>query len=393
MVTRPSSSRSLSRDAFPRPPAPTLYRNIAFSFLGLTILVILGVLWLSSVRARITVSVKSESTSVQSFVEVAQSPEQGQLRGKVVQGTFDKMQEFAVKERAAEEVAQDVEVQGTVKIVNNYSRQQTLVKNTRLLTADGRLYRLDKTVVLDPKETVNVTAHSDQKGKQYILAAGTKFSIPGLWIDLQKWIYAEAVSGFSGGQLTNTTKVVGQLDVNDAQKALEDAVYEQAMKTLTAEAAVPADWKAVFSKKVSEKKTNVTAGQSSDNFLASVKIEVTGVFFPQADMEALVREKLKERLPDGRDLINFDSNAITYNLDQVDTKLQRARFAVSAQATSRLTEGSPVLSKAQIAGKSADEARAQLMTVEGVQNVQVEIHPVWIGKVPTNQTHIEMLVK
>jgi hypothetical protein len=311
MAIRPSS-RTVARDPFPRPPAPALYRNIAFSFLGLTVLVVFGVLWLSSVRARVMVLVKSDTTSAQAMVEVSQSPEQGQLRGKVVKGNFDKMQEFGVKDHSGEpQLAQDVEVNGTVKVINNYSRQQTLVKNTRLLTSDGRLYRLDKTVVLDPKESVTVTAHSDAKGRQYVLQPGEKFTIPGLWIDLQKWIYAEAVSGFTGGQLANKN-VVTQLDVSDAQKALEDAVYEQAVKTLTAEAGAPADWKAYFTKKVIEKKTNVTPGQSSDNFLASVKLEVTGVFFPKSDMEALVRQKLRERLPDGRDLVNFDSNAITY---------------------------------------------------------------------------------
>ncbi|MCC7357088.1 hypothetical protein IT408_01105 [Candidatus Uhrbacteria bacterium] len=387
-----SSPRSVSRDPFPRPPAPALYRNIAFSFLGITILVVLGVLWLSSVRARVVISVKSDTTSAQASVEVSQSPEQGQLRGKVVQGNFDKMQEFSVKQREDAQIAQDVEVSGTVKVINNYSRQQTLVKNTRLLTSDGRLYRLDKTIVLDPKDTVTVTAKSDQKGRQYVMAAGTKLSIPGLWIDLQKWIYAESVSGFTGGQLSNV-KVVSQLDVNESQKALEDAVYEQAVKTLTAEAGVSPDWKAYFTKKVIEKKTNVTPGQSSDNFLASVKLEVTGVFFPKADMEALVRQKLRERLPDGRDLINFDSNAITYNVEQVDAELQRARFSVSSQALSRLTDKSPALSTDVFAGLSIDEARTKLMSVDGVQDVQIEVYPGWIKKIPSNVKHIEVIVK
>ncbi len=391
MAIRPSS-RPVSRDPFPRPPAPALYRNIAFSFLGLTILVILGVLWLSSVRARVLISVKSDTTSAQATVEVSQSPEQGQLRGRVVKGNFDKMQEFGVKERDTTEIAQDVEVSGTVKVTNNYSRQQTLIKNTRLLTADGRLYRLDKTIVLDPKESIMATAKSDQKGRQYVMAPGTKLSIPGLWIDLQKWIYAEAVSGFTGGQLSSG-KVVSQLDVSESQKALEDAVYEQAVKTLTAEAGVSSDWKAYFTKKVIEKKSNVTPGQSSDNFLASVKLEVTGVFFPKSDMEALVRQKLRERLPDGRDLINFDSNAITYNLEQVDASLQRARFSVSSQALSRLTDKSPALSTDVFAGLSADEAKKKLSAIDGVQDVQIEIHPSWIGKVPSNPSHIEVIVK
>lgn len=383
------TSRHGLHNGFARPPAPAVYRNIAYSFLAVAVLVVIGALWVSSVRARVTVKVKRDVANVQAAIEIAKSPEQGQLRGRVLQGTFEKIQEFAVKEAKAS--AADTEVRGTVKIVNTYSKSQTLVATTRLLTADGRLYRIDKTVVVEPKESVTVTAHSDKKGKEYVLSAGTRLTIPGLWIDLQKWIYAETVSGFAGG--TQVNRIVSSLDVSEAQKALEDAVLEQAKKTLAAEAGSAEEWAVVYGKKIVEQKSNVNPGQQSDTFLASVKLDVTAVFYPKKDMDALIRQKLKERLPDGRELTDFDPSQAMIRIDLSDAKQEKARLNVSAQASSRLSETSPQLSKDAVAGLSLEEAKFKLSSVDGVESVEIQIRPTWIGKIPTSKDHIELVIE
>jgi translation elongation factor EF-1beta len=385
------SSRPSFRESFPKPQASSLYRNIAFGFLGLTILVVIGALWVSSVYARVTVKVKRDTTQVQSVIELGRNPEQNQLRGRMVQGTFEKIQEFAVKETSTAEIPEDLEVKGTVKIINNYSKPQTLVKTTRLLTSDGRLYRIDNNVVVQPKQSVTVTAYSDKKGKEYVLPVGTKLTIPGLWIDLQKWIYAETVSGFSGGQQIG--KIVSSMAVAEAKKALEEAVFEQAVKTLKAEAAVGEDWSMVSQKKVIDEKTNVTPGQRSDQFMASIKLEVKLVFYPQKDMDALVKQKFKERLPDGREITNFDPSAISFKIESLDVPNEKAKLSFSAQASTKLTQDSPALSKDSVAGLGLDEAKAKLMDVEGVESVDIQIRPAWIGKLPTMKDRIEMVVQ
>jgi len=388
MAIRPA--RQGYADGFSKPPAPALYRRIAYSFFAVTVLVVIGALWVSSVRARINVKVRRDTTAVQAVVDIAKSPDQGQLRGRVLRGTFEKIQEFSVKDTPQAAEIPTI-VSGTVKVTNNYSKPQTLVKTTRLQTSDGRLYRIDKTITIEPRQVVTVTAHSDQMGKQYVLAAGTHLNIPGLWSEVQKWIYAESVSGFSGG--TQTGKVVSSLDVTDAQQALQSAVFEQAQKTLAAEAGSTDDWAVVYSQKVLDSKSNVSPGQQSDQFLASVKLEVTGVFYPKRDMEALIRQKLKERLPDGRDLVDFDSSQVIMKIEQSDPILEKAHLSLSARAGSRLTDSSPALSKDVIAGLSIEEAKAKLRAIDGIDSVDIQIAPAWIGKIPTMKDHITLNIQ
>ncbi len=358
--------------------------------MALTVLVVIVALWISSVHARVVVKVRHETTQLQTTVEVAKSPVQGQLQGRVVTGTFEKIQEFGVNDSSST-LPEDLPVAGTVKIVNNYSKAQALIKTTRLLTTDGRLYRIDKTVVVPSKQSVNVAAHSDKSGSAYVLAAGTRLVIPGLWAEMQKYIYAEAVSGFSGG--TQISKIVTDMDVNSAQKTLQDAVLEQAKKTLRAEAGVGDDWNAVFTTKTVDQKSNAATGQKSDEFLASVKLDVTAVFYPSKDMDVLVQQKLKERLPDGRELTDYNPSLVTYHIEQTDVPNETARISISAQAGSRLTTNSPGLSKDAVAGLSLSDAKAKLESLDGVDSVDIQIRPSWIGKLPTMQNHIDLLVQ
>jgi len=373
------------------PPHPShqVYRKIAYSFLALTVIVVIGALWLSSVRARITVNVKKDVTTVDAVVDVAKTPDQGQLRGRVVQGTFEKVQEFTVQGSGSAEVVGTVE--GTVKIINNYSQSQTLVQKTRLLTADNRLYRIDKTITIPSKGTVLVTAHADQDGAQYVLPSGVHLTIPGLWIDLQKWIYAETVTPFAG-EMTSV-KTASDQELADAYTAIQNALTDQAKKALDAEAAVGDGWKAIYSTAVVDKKNNITAGQKADTYLASEKLTVTAVYFSEKDIDALLRQKLTEKLPDGRGLIDFNASQATYVIESSNVKNETARLRITANASSRLTEKSPQLAKSNFLGLSDTDALKKLQATDGVESVDIRIRPSWIHTIPTNASHVEMVVQ
>ncbi|MFZ2804296.1 MAG: hypothetical protein WA001_03660 [Patescibacteria group bacterium] len=387
MATR--SSRSHGKTGFAPPPTSSVYRNIAISFLGLTLVVIVAALWVSSVHAKVDVKTVHETDNLDTTVDIAKSPQAGQLQGRVVEGVFSKIQEFSVKETTGTAVS--TTVTGTVRIFNNYSQPQTLIKTTRLQTPDGRIYRIDKTVVIDPKQSVLVTAHSDQPGSQYVLANGTNLAIPGLWIDIQKWIYAQTVSGFQGGE--QISKVVSSDDVTQAQKALQDAVFAQAQSELKAEAGAGDDWDAVYIDKTIQSDANVAAGQQSDSFLATVKLDVTAVYYPEKDMQALVMQKLTDKLPEGRELVGFDPSLVVYKVQSADPKMEKATISISAQAQSSLTNKSTELSKDAILGMSDTDAKTKLMAIDGVQSVDISITPSWIHKLPTSGDHIDLTVE
>ncbi|MDO8617956.1 MAG: hypothetical protein Q7N87_03680 [Candidatus Uhrbacteria bacterium] len=407
----------ITAPSFPTLPRPRVYKTIAYTFVGVVVLVVIGVLWLSSARADITIHAKQEIVVLDHVVEVAKAPEQGQLSGRVVQGVFEKIQEFEVnalatstaKNMDVEKIAvnqnvPNVVAKGSVRVINNYARSQTLVKTTRLLTADKKLYRIDKTIVIPAGEEVTVPAYADQPGTAFVIGPA-KFTIPGLWIDLQKLIYAVSDQPFIAvptKDVPATVKVTsseksGKLvtagHVAEAEKVLTDAVLEQAKKALAVEVSEAKFGEVSYVVKVLDKKTNVSAGQHADTFLASVKLDVTAVYYPKEDMRALIRSKIKEKIPEGRELLPLDPTSLVFSIETTDAKSETAAIHVKGDGTYRLTAASPTLAKSLVAGKSKSEATALLRAVPGVNDVNIKVRPGWWGKVPRLKDHVEIKVE
>ncbi|HEU0050738.1 MAG TPA: hypothetical protein VFQ60_01635 [Patescibacteria group bacterium] len=420
----------ITAPSFPTLPRPQIYRKIAYTFVALAVVVLVGVLWLSSVRADVTVQVKRTPVKLDAMVDVARAPRQGQIPGRVVQGVFEKIQNFTVSDLLAQLASStpavavststpivtstdlgvddaSVNAKGTVHIINKYSKAQTLVVKTRLLTSDNKLYRIDKTIVVPSGGQVDVTVHADQNGSIYAIGP-TRFTIPGLFVDLQKYIYAVSDTPFVAvpEQAGSTVKpapvpvkpvssapVLTADAIDLAQRQLTDIVLGEAKKTLQAEVQDPKLGEAVYFVKLLEKGNSVSAGQGADEFLASIKLDVTAVYYSKDDMLALVRSKVKERIPEGREFIPLDDSSVTYALQAADAKYETATIHVLADAAYRLNADSPALQKAVIAGKSKDDAIAILKAVDGVEDVKIDLKPSWVTKIPTLKDHINLTIQ
>jgi len=425
----------ITAPSFPTPPQPHIYRKIAYTFAAFTVMIIVAVLWLSSVRAEIDVKTKRGTVHYDGIVEIAKTPATGQLPGRVVQGTFDSgLQTFDVKEATGTvpapandltgasngsaattpaAVDESVVVKGTVRIINDYSRPQTLVKTTRLLTADNKLYRIDKTVTVPSKSEVTVGVYADQPGSAYAIGP-TKFTVPGLWIDLQKFIYAQSDTAFTaqpgtpvaapvvkpksvvtpvGTSAATSTKIVTDAMLRDAENAAKDAAFEQAKRTLSAEIGDTKYTGVVYFTKLVDKKISVKAGDAADRFMVSVKLDVTAVYYPPDDMSAYIRQQLKDKIPEGREFLPFNDQSVVYTLDAADTKTETANIRVVADAEYRLTASNAALQKDAVAGKTKEEVVTALQALDGVDSVTVIMHPGWMTKIPTLKDHIDIKVE
>ena len=86
--------------------------------------------------------------------------------------------------------------QGTVRVVNNSTSSIKLVKTTRLLAPNGKLYRLASDVNVPAGQEATAIAYADQNGSSYAISA-TRFTIPGLSAGMQSSIYAISDAAFA----------------------------------------------------------------------------------------------------------------------------------------------------------------------------------------------------
>jgi hypothetical protein len=93
---------------------------------------------------------------------------------------------------------------GSVRIINNSSQPQALIRTTRLMTSDNKIYRLNQSIVVPAYEHVMVEVYADAPGSEYAISP-TQFIIPGLDASLQSMIYAVSDVTFSMRKPTLST--------------------------------------------------------------------------------------------------------------------------------------------------------------------------------------------
>jgi hypothetical protein len=283
-----------------------------------------------------------------------------------------------------------------------------LVRTTRLLTADGKLYRIDRDITVKAGAEVAVEIYADKLGDEFAIQP-TRFTIPGLFIDLQKSIYAvsdkpfEAVEEAGGSTASPTTptrpttpvsgRIVTQGDVDAAEQALNDAILAQAKKMMADRLPDDPNWEVIYAVRRIDKGTNAKVGERADSFLASLTLEVSAIAFPKEDLTALVRGQLKDKVPSGRELLPLTPETLRITGESANAQAETATLHVQVETGYRLSSQSPLLQKTLIAGKRKDEAVELLKAVEGVEDATVTLKPSWFSTIPSLKDRIEIVIE
>lgn len=143
-------------------------------------------------------------------------PAEGELPGRILETTFD----VQVTPKISGTVV-DRPATGKVTLTNETDITQTFVATTRLLSADGVLFRLKDATTVPTKGQTEAEVYADVAGVEGEIAP-TKFTIPGLSADLQTVIYAESTEKMSGGTSEQLVWSDSLLPIIEAQ-AMEEA--------------------------------------------------------------------------------------------------------------------------------------------------------------------------
>lgn len=387
MSIRRHSKRS--REPFPVPQTPGVYKRIAYSFVGVTVVIVAIALWFSSVRASVLITPAKEAMNAEVVVPIAKDPSNGELIGRVVRGAFEETREFTVDTGVAkEEIGTST---GKVSITNTYSVPQPLVKTTRLLTKDGRLYRISEGVTVPAGGSVVVEAYADEEGASYDFTEKTMFTVPGLSSSMQQFVTAVSISPFTGGK--RLVRSLGKSDLEAAQKILTESILEDAKKKLRADVGNPILSESVFVVDSTDVNTSANVGDEADHFLMGIKLSVTGVFYSKTDLDGLVRKKFVDKIPDGRAVLSKDPINATYRVSETDISTERAMVTVNAEVLTIPTTADHLISKEQIAGLPIGEAEAKLQQMNGVEDAVITIHPSWARRLPTLSGRISVKIK
>ncbi len=365
-----------------------LYRRIVTVFLVLTVLVAVMVAYVVLSRAYVVVLSKQEAASADFIIDVAAKPSSGEVSGQVLQAEDSLTSTFP----STSVVKIDVPAEGKVKISSTLFRPQTLIATTRLLTPDGVLFRLKKTVVIPADGSVTADVFADKPGITGAVGDAA-FTIPGLNSETSRFFAVTTAAPIDGG--VKDQHMLTKEDVDAAAETLAAKLKGSLVDTLRQKA------KDTGLKSAGEfvtydtvkKSADVPVGDEGTQFSLTLDLKATGVFYDVKAFADLVKSNITEHLPYGRGLLSIEEGSMTTDVEKIDLVANRANLHVTAKGITVLSSDSPALRKEMLLGVTVDAAKKYLERIDGVSSASVRVMPFWIGRLPNVPEHISIEVR
>jgi hypothetical protein len=366
----------------PVPQSVRFYKIVALSFLFLTA-ALLGVITLmSSKKAIITVMTKDTPVDVD-LVYTLGKAEVGSISGVMASTTISLSKEYSPTGTKTEPGT----ATGFVTIHNESNSAQPLVATTRLLTPDQVLFRIKNNVNVPANGSIKAEVYADKQGEGGNIGPIEKFTIPGLNSERQKVVYASSDKQFDGG--IKTIGVLNLSDIEKAEKQLKEDMLTLAKDQLNAK--YP-EMKGVFDVAEFIADTKSEIGKETSSFKLDGKATVVGVFYDKSEIDKIVSQQFAKRVIDDTAILTPGSE-IAVTLGDYNLEKSEANLNVHASGTAKLNPDSAQLQKSMFFGKSKEDARRYVLSLDNVYSVDIKLSPLWVRSVPFVPDHVQIIVK
>lgn len=366
-----------------------VYQKIAIIFVVISLILLLGVLYLSISQATIRVTPNPQVVSTTVSAEVTPNPTStGQLTGFVVEQSFEKGREFSVPEEGGTPV--EAQAHGTVTLINETGTQMDLVATTRVLSEEGILFRLDEAVSVPANGQVNTSVSADQPGLSGEIGP-TQFTIPGLSPNLQSAVYAVSVESMVGG--VEYVRVVTQSDLDNAVEQLGKEILEEAKLALRESVDTETFNGEKFTLEVVERVSDTEPGAEQGSFVISVETRVIGVFYEKELLREFAETDLYAAAPEGYELASVNYEGMQVEIQNVNPVEEIAGLNVYLDGRAVISPNSEILNRDQFLGAPASEVETMLEASEAIEDVSISFTPFWLKRIPTLKDHIRITIE
>ena len=288
---------------------------------------------------------------------------------------------------------------GVVTIENTFSNKpQKLVKTTRILSKDGKLFRLSKGVIVpgmtdNSPGKIEVAVEADKPGKEFninkgefVIAAwkgtpkGEKFKVTS----------TDAMKGGVTSADSKTQKVVSKTDLDKARKqtlqALDESLEGEIQKRLNSDQQVVMS---SIEKEIISSKSSHLVDTITDKFTYTVTYKVKMMSFKTEDIKRVAKEAVRRKVGKNYELDqNFKLEA-TRGIVDFDKKTITIYVDIKGLAWFKIDEDK--LKKA-IAGQDAETTKKALSQKAGIKSAEIKPSPSWSSKSPSDLDKITIKI-
>lgn len=348
-----------------------LYRRLALFFIGLITIVVMVMFYYSLIRVKITIYPKSDQPARQQTIVLTDTvpATDGAVPAKFLQINSEYRQTFRATGQS--QTTGSGKLVGQVTLVNTTAKDQPLRATTRLLTANGVLYRLRNFVTVPAGGQIIAEAYADQVKTENAVVAATKFTIPGLWSGLQDKIYAVANKNID--YQSDSQAIVLATDLEQAISQAKQAAAAQAKNQLDQQAGGEAlvYWLDDSQWSIS---SDAQAGDQKAEFTITVKAAAGGAI--------VSAEAIKEVLNQADDAIKINEQSLTYQLSAWQPQQHQAQLNVSYKVELVSDQADQLVDKRALVGLNRQQLDTYLSGQPNVASYKVIWQPGFLSKVP-----------
>ncbi|MBI5254821.1 hypothetical protein HY932_03535 [Candidatus Falkowbacteria bacterium] len=294
-------------------------------------------------------------------------------------------------EATGAEVPKGTNIIGVVTLINNYTKEQTLVATTRLLSPDKVLLRLKDKVTIPAGGKITVQVYADNPDAFKEIPA-TMFTIPGLWQGLQDKIYAESKDVIKNKP--SEIKVVKAADIVKAKENITKDIDVKAIQEFSNNLPDSQNFLiAVVGRESIDESVGAKVGDAVSAFDVSIKQKMTLIAVEKEQIIGLANTKVKTIVSEERNVLAIDSDSLSYTTSKYNVKTKSAEIKIHAEAKTVIKDTNSILDKSKLVGLTPKGVQLYLLNFDEIENVDVQLSPFWVKKTPNNLNKIFVQVK
>lgn len=284
---------------------------------------------------------------------------------------------------------------GEIIIYNAYSSQpQTFIASTRFESLEGKIFRIDKKIVVPAAKVENgkvipasikVNVIADEAGAEYNISP-SKFTIPGLkGTPKYESFYARSEVSMAGGFIGEAAYPTSD-DINVAKEKTEIALKENMNVLIFSR--MPTDFKVIEGArqfKIIKQEIGQEVNQEG-NFSVFAEGELTIAGFKEVDLMKLINGLAEKELGE-----NFKPKEYSFKYGAVsfDAQLNKLDFSVNYVGTfwQPIDIGQ---FKNSILKKKEVELKIFIFSLKEAERAKISLWPFWVKKVPNNVEKVKV---
>jgi len=352
--------------------------------------------------ATVTIEPKSRTLNVNADFTAYRTERAGEL-------TYEIMTIKATSERQVEASGQEevrIQATGDIEITKSTPGAERLIKNTRFSTSDGKIFRIEESVVVPGAVTdstgrtvpgsIRAKVFADQPGDSYNLPAGTELTVPGFkegnFLDLYNAIEAKNPTAFTNG-FSGPKFIIDEAALSTARQSLQAELRDTLLDRVKTEK--PAHVTA-FNGSIAINYTPLPPVQYGDT-LVTIREEATlqMPLFNAENFASFLAEKTivgydrkPVRIDNVDDLTFAYQSATTSQINIAD--LESLEFELVGEPTIVWTYDEGKL-KLELAGKEKTAIPQIMSAYPGIERTTVTVRPVWKRSLPTDTADITVI--